>query len=150
MNEAANKIRLMDRNFLPAMLVFTLPWLADIIIFAGTDEAAHMLDAPRLLLMNALYAAAPIFLTALAMRPRPRVNWALWGGAILTILLWAIYALRGRMNEINTTQDNGTAFIIMFIILMIWPCILPILMGIAAKFKEPPFETPPFETVNYE
>ena len=134
-------IKFNDRNFLPAIAVFALPWIADAIIFSSSAiDSGQMFDAPKLLLMNALYAAAPFFLAALAMRPRPRVSRALWLGAILTALLWTAFALIGRANDINTNPESGSAFLWLFIILMIWPCIVTVLIGIAAKWKEPPFK----------
>ncbi|MEP1229955.1 MAG: hypothetical protein ABJG88_04710 [Litorimonas sp.] len=140
MTQSLQKISLSQRNFLPAILVFTLPWLADILIFAGTQSAAQMLSAPKILLMNGLYAAAPFFFTALAMRPRLRVSQALWVGAALTCVLWMLFAITGRGVGLDVGQKNGTTFLWLFIILMIWPCVVTILMGVTAKFRERPLE----------
>jgi len=117
-----------------------MPWLADIIIFFGTDSANLMLNAPKVLLMNALYASAPFFLTALAMRPRQRVSHALWGGAVFTGALWVAFALITRADTQSDKPDAGAGALWMFIIIMIWPLIVTVLMGIAAKFKEAPLE----------
>ncbi len=144
---------------MPAILVFTLPWLADIIILSGPNagisgaQARQIFDAPIGLMLNGVYAAAPFALMASAMVPRARVSRALWGGAILTALLWAIYAFSGRAasgaklipeetfikpSEYVTPQ-SGEIFLGVFVFLMIWPCIITVLMGVAAKFKEVPF-----------
>jgi len=138
--EMTDKIPLSARNFLPAIFVFTLPWLMDVIVFAGTSDAGAMFNAPKGLFLNGLYASAPFFLTALAMRPRLRVSRALWGGAIVTAIIWAILALIGRSNQINPNPESGAAFLWMFILVMIWPCVVTVLMGGAAKFKEAPLE----------
>ena len=133
-------IKFTDRNFIPAIAVFALPWISDVIIFAGTSEAGQMLGASKSILQMAIYTAAPFFLVALAMRPRPRVSRALWFGATLTAMLWLAFALTGRINDVNTDIEGGTSFLWLFIILMIWPCVVTILIGIAAKWKELPFK----------
>jgi len=101
----APEIPLKDRNFLHAIFVFTLPWLADVIILGGShagvngEAARRVFDAPIGIMLNAVYAAAPFALMASAMRPRPRVSRALWAGAILTATIWALYAFAGRKAE---------------------------------------------------
>ena len=146
------------RNYWPAILVFTLPWLADIIILSGQNAGVNgaqprqIFDAPIGLMLNGIYAAAPFALMASAMVPRIRVSRALWGGAVLTAALWAIYAFSGRgasgaqlivqdtfikPNEYVTPQ-SGEIFLAVFIFLMLWPCIIAVLMGVAAKFRERP------------
>lgn len=158
MTTTLSKPRFNFRKYLPALCVFTLPWLADIIILsgshsaAGTTTASGIFEAPVGLVLNALYAAAPFALMASAMRPRPRVSRALWGGAVLTALLWSVYAFAGRAAEgarvviddtfvkplEYVTPPSGELFLVIFIVLMIWPCIVTVLMGVAAKFKEAP------------
>jgi len=160
MDNDTPQIPFKDRNFWPALFVFTLPWLADIIILGGANQAVNgdavrrVFDAPMGLVLNALYAAAPFALMAAAMRPRVRVSCALWGGAIVTAIIWAIYAFAGRAAENAkqiipdtyvealeyVTPPSGELFLGLFIILMIWPCVVPILMGVAAKFKETPID----------
>jgi len=65
MDNDTPQIPFKDRNFWPALFVFTLPWLADIIILGGANQAVNgdavrrVFDAPMGLVLNALYAAAP-------------------------------------------------------------------------------------------
>ena len=161
MTNAANNIlknsSATKRNYWPAILVFTLPWLADIIILSGQNsglsgaEGRQIFDAPIGLMLNGIYAAAPFALMAAAMRPRLKVSRALWGGAVLTACLWLAYGFAGaaaqsaeKISEDEfVTPQSGELFLIVFVIIMIWPCVIAILMGIAAKFKEAPLSDAP-------
>ena len=146
-DNSVKNTRVTKRNYLPAILVFTLPWLADLIILGGASSNAprQVFDAPVGLMMNGLYAAAPFALLAAAMRPRLRVSRALWAGAALTCALWVLFALKGRANALNTADRHGVAVLWLFIILMIWPFVVTIFMGVAAKFREPNLEGEPNE-----
>jgi len=116
-----------------AALVAALPFLADIFVFGTTGRAQRIFEEPGILLFNAGFVASPFILIGLIMTARKSVTRALWIGMILTVILWAAYALSGRIYHI--TQEGGGANIGLFMIMMIWPFAVTILMGVIGKYE---------------
>ena len=92
-----------------------------------------MFEEPITLLLNAAFAASPFIFIGLVMTTRKSVTRALWVGAILTALLWMAYAVSGRAYHI--TSEGGGANIALFMVMMIWPFLVTILMGVIGKFE---------------
>lgn len=123
---------------LPAILVFLLPFINDLIVFGGSGQMDKLFNSPTSLLGNATFAALPFLLIGSAMKPRPRVTRALWIVAILTVILWLIYAFTGLSLQSDDSLMATNFFIYMGI--MVWPFVSVILMGIIAKYGESPRE----------
>lgn len=123
---------------LPAILVFLLPFLNDLIVFGGSGQMDKLFTAPAGLIGNAAFAAFPFLLIGSAMKPRPRVTRAIWIVAVLTIILWLIYAFTGLALQNDESLMATNFFIYMGI--MVWPFVCVILMGVIAKFGEPPLQ----------
>ncbi len=94
-----------------------------------------LFTAPAGLIGNAAFAAFPFLLIGSAMKPRLRVTRALWIVAVLTIILWLIYAFTGLALQNDESLMATNFFIYMGI--MVWPFVCVILMGVIAKFGEP-------------
>lgn len=125
-------------GLITGLLAFTLPFLADAIIFGGSGQGEKMFNSPAGLLGNAAYAAIVFWLLDSAMRPRRRVRIALWVGLALTAIIWLAFGLTGRAYQINETLGNAN--IGLYILLMAWPLICVVVMGVVAKVGEPPEE----------
>jgi len=125
---ALNKTSLMT-----AALVAALPFLADVFVFGSTGRVQRILEEPGVLLFNAGFAASPFILIGLIMTARKSVTRALWIGAALTALLWMAYAWSGRAYHVN--QESGGASIGLFMIMMIWPFVVTIVMGVIGKYE---------------
>ena len=120
-------------SLITAALVAALPFLADVFVFGATGRAARILEAPGILIFNAGFAASPFILIGLIMAARKSVTKALWIGFCLTALLWALYAGAGW--SYHTYEQGGTFSIVLFMLLMIWPFIATILMGVIGKLE---------------
>ncbi|RKQ68829.1 hypothetical protein DES40_1603 [Litorimonas taeanensis] len=119
---------------LPTLFVFLLPFLCDVIIFGGSGQSDKVLQAPAILIGNAVFAAFPFLVIGAVMRPRRSVTLALWVTAFLTGLVWMSYAISGWGYQIE--KNDGMANLGLSMFLMVWPFICVILMGVIAKFKE--------------
>lgn len=122
-------------GLLVGLIALTFPFLADAIIFGGSGQAEKMFDAPAALLGNAIYAALFFWLLDSAMRPRRRVRIALWVGLGLTACVWLGFALTGRAYQMD--GSSGNAHLGLFMLLMAWPLINVVIMGLVAKVGEP-------------
>ena len=120
-------------SLITAALVAALPFLTDIFVLGATGRAAGILEEPAILIFNAGFAASPFILIGLVMAARKSVMRALWVGFGLTVLLWASYAAAGWSYHIN--EKGGGTSIGLFMLLMIWPFIVTIIMGIIGKFE---------------
>lgn len=120
-------------SLITAALVAALPFLADIFVFGTTSRAERILEDPGILLFNAGFAAAPFILIGLVMTARKSVRRALWVGFALTALLWACYAGAGW--SYHVTEKGGNLSIGIFMLMMIWPFIVTIIMGLIGKFE---------------
>lgn len=134
MSDSSKRPVVTRTGLITGLLALTLPFLADVIIFGGSGQAGKILDDPGPVIGFAAYTASVFWLLDSAMRPRPRVERALWIGLIMTSLIWLTFALTGRTYQIN--ESLGNANIGLYILLMAWPLICTILMGIIAKFGE--------------
>jgi len=123
------------KAYIPAIIAFLLPFLNELIVFAGSGQMDKVFNAPLGLLGNAVFAMSPFLLIGSVMRPRPSVTRALWIALIMTILIWVAYAVTGLGLQ---TSDEGMALnFYIFMAVMVWPFFAAILMGIIAKFREP-------------
>lgn len=120
-------------SLLTAALVAALPFLADIFVLGTTDRAANILEEPGILIFNAGFAASPFILIGLIMAARKSVTRALWIGFALTVLLWVSYAGAGW--SYHTYEKGGTLSIVLFMLMMVWPFIVTILMGLIGRFE---------------
>ena len=120
-------------SLITAALVAALPFLADIFVFGATGRAARILEEPGILIFNAGFAASPFILIGLIMAARKSVTRALWVGFGLTALLWAAYAVAGW--SYHSYGTGGEISIALFILMMVWPFIVTILMGIIGKLE---------------
>jgi len=120
-------------SLITAALVAALPFLSDVIVFGGTGRADRIFEEPGILLFNAAFAASPFILIGMIMAARKSVTRALWIGAILTLCLWAAYAWSGWSYHVNA--KGGGANIGLFMIMMIWPFVVTIIMGVIGKFE---------------
>ena len=120
-------------SLVTAALVAALPFLADIFVFGVTGRAERILQDPGILIFNAGFAASPFILIGLVMLARKSVTRALWVGCGLTVLLWACYAASGWFYHLN--EKGGNASIALFMLMMVWPFIVTILMGLIGKFE---------------
>lgn len=123
---------------LPAIFVFLLPFINDFIVFGASGQMDKLFNAPTSLLGNATFAVLPFLLIGSAMKPRPRVTRALWIVAVLTVVLWGVYAFTGLSLQSDDSLMATNFFIYMGI--MVWPFVSVILMGIIAKYGEWPIE----------
>lgn len=130
---ATDKKPLNKSSFITAALVAALPFIADLIVFGTTGRADRIFDAPGLLLFNAGFAAAPFILIGLVMVARKSVSRALWTGVVLSAFIWLTYALSGR--HYHLSAEGGNANIAIFMVLMIWPFLVTIIMGIIGKYE---------------
>lgn len=125
----------MNRSaILPSIFVFLLPFLNDLIVFAGSGQMDKLFNAPIGLLGNAVFAAAPFLLIGSVMKPRKRVTLALWIVAAITVIIWLFYALTGL--SLQSAQDQLALNFFIYMGLMVWPFICAIAMGVIAKFGE--------------
>ena len=113
-------------------LALTLPFIADRLIVSAMSEPKDI--GIGVVIGMAVYTAAPFLLLDSAMRPRRRVRLALWMGLALTVLIWAGFAQTGRAAQIDPSAGN--AHVGFYMLTMIWPAIVPVLMGVGAKFGE--------------
>ncbi|MEP3889562.1 MAG: hypothetical protein ABJN69_03785 [Hellea sp.] len=120
-------------SLITAALVAALPFLADVFVFGATGRAARILEEPGILIFNAGFAASPFILIGLIMAARKSVTRALWIGCGLTALLWAAYAGAGWSYHIH--EKGGEISIAIFILMMVWPFIVTILMGVIGKLE---------------
>jgi hypothetical protein len=120
-------------SLITAALVAALPFLADILVFGATGRAERILQDPGVLIFNAGFAASPFILIGLVMLARKSVARALWIGFGLTVLLWGCYAASGWFYHLN--EKGGGANIALFMLMMVWPFIVTILMGIIGRFE---------------
>lgn len=130
---ARDKKPLNKTSLITAAFVAALPFAADIIVFGTTGRADRIFDEPGLLMFNAGFAAAPFILIGLVMIARKSVTRALWVGGLLTVLIWLAYALSGR--NYHLTEQGGNTNIVIFMLLMIWPFVITIIMGIIGKYE---------------
>lgn len=134
MTDTTNRPTVTQHGLLTAAIAFPLPFIADKLITAAMVDAGE--GSFGTLLGNAVYAALPFLLLDSAMRPRKRVRMALWLGCALTIVVWAMFALTGRAAQLDASAGN--AHLGLFMITMVWPMVVVILMGLAAKVGEKP------------
>jgi len=120
-------------SLITAAFVAVLPFAADLIVFGTTGRASRIFDEPGLLLFNSGFAAAPFILIGLIMLARKSVTRALWIGAALTSLIWLAYGVSGR--NYHLTESDGGTNIAIFMILMVWPFVVTILIGIIGKYE---------------
>ena len=120
-------------SLIVAALVAALPFLSDVIVFGATGRSERIFEEPGILLFNAGFAAAPFIFIGLAMVPRKSVTRALCIGALLTAILWAAYAVSGY--AYHESGSGGGTNIALFMIMMIWPFIVTILMGVIGKYE---------------
>jgi len=120
-------------SFICATIVATFPFLSDLVVFGGTGRGERILEAPGVLIFNAAFAAAPFILIGLTMLARKSVTRALWTGMFLTAILWAAYAASGYSYHVNET--GGNVSISLFMLIMIWPFIVTIIMGVIGKYE---------------
>lgn len=120
-------------SLVTAALVAALPFAADLIVFGTTGRANRIFDEPGLLLFNSGFAAAPFVLIGLIMLARKSVTRALWIGAAVTALIWLAYGVSGR--SYHLLEEGGGANIAIFMVLMIWPFVITILMGVIGKYE---------------
>mgnify|MGYP000368126034 CR=1 FL=1 len=125
---AMNKISLIT-----AALVAALPFAADLFVFGTTGRSESIFQDVGVLLFNAGFAASPFILIGLIMTARKSVSRALWAGFGLTAVLWAAYAASGRHYFVKA--EGGNLSIALFMILMIWPFIVTIIMGVIGKYE---------------
>lgn len=129
----AQKKKMNKTSLVTAALVAALPFLSDLIIFGTTGRGDRIFSEAGILFFNAAFAAAPFIVIGLVMAARKSVTRALWVGAVLTALVWAAYAGSGWNYYVNET--GGGANIGLFMILMIWPFIVAIIMGVIGKYE---------------
>jgi len=67
------------------------------------------------------------------MLARKSVTRTLWTGMFLTAILWAAYAASGYSYHVNET--GGNVSISLFMLIMIWPFIVTIIMGVIGKYE---------------
>lgn len=120
-------------SLITAALVAVLPFLADILVFGTTGRVERILDEPGILFFNAGFAASPFILIGLIMTARRSVTRALWIGCALTVFLWAGYAWSGWSYHVNA--GGGGANIGVYMIMMIWPFVVTLLMGVIGRFE---------------
>ena len=120
-------------SFITAALVAALPFAADVLVFGSTGRAELIFQDFGILLFNAAFAAAPFIFIGLVMRPRKSVTRALWVGLALTVVVWAAYAASGR--HYGLSHEGGNLNLALFMILMIWPFIVTIIMGVIGKYE---------------
>ena len=120
-------------SFITAALVAALPFLTDILVLGTTGRAARILEEPGILIFNAGFAASPFILIGLIMAARKSVTRALWIGFCLTALLWAAYGGSGWFYHVH--EKGGGANIGLFMLVMIWPFLVTILMGVIGKIE---------------
>jgi len=130
---ASHKKTMNKTSLITAALVAVLPFLADVFVFGTTGRMQRIFEDPMTLLLNAGFAASPFILIGLIMAARKSVTRALWVGFGFTALIWAAYAWTGRAYHI--AQEGGGANIALFMVMMIWPFVVTILMGIIGKFE---------------
>lgn len=116
-----------------AAIVATFPFLSDLVVFGTTGRAERILETPGVLIFNAAFAAAPFILIGLTMLARKSVARALWVGMFLTAIVWAAYAASGYSYHVNET--GGSVNISLFMLIMIWPFIVTIIMGVIGKYE---------------
>lgn len=134
MSESSKRPLVTRTGLITGLLALTLPFLADVIIFGGSGQVGKILGDPGPVIGFAAYTASVFWLLDSAMRPRPRVERALWIGLIMTSLIWLAFALTGMAYQINESMGNTN--IGLYILLMVWPLVCTIFMGIIAKFGE--------------
>lgn len=132
MTDPTNRPTVTKIGFITAILAFALPFLADRLIVSVMTEVKT--GGMGTIIGMAVYTALPFLLLDSAMRPRRRVQIALWAGLVLTALVWMFFALTGRAAQ--TDPSAGNAHVGLFMLTMIWPAVLVVLMGVAAKVGE--------------
>ena len=120
-------------SFVTAAIVATFPFLSDLVVFGATGRTERILETPGVLIFNAAFAAAPFILVGLTMLARKSVTRALWAGMFLTAILWAAYAASGYSYHVSET--GGNVNISLFMLIMIWPFIVAIIIGVIGKYE---------------
>ena len=120
-------------SFITAAIVATFPFLSDLVVFGATGRTERILETPGVLVFNAAFAAAPFILVGLTMLARKSVTRALWAGMFLTAILWAAYAASGYSYHVS--EAGGGMNIALFMLIMIWPFIVTIIMGVIGKYE---------------
>ncbi len=132
MTDQINRPTVTQIGVITAILAFALPFLADRWIVAAMSDVK--IGGIGAVIGMAVYTAMPFLLLDSAMRPRRRVQMALWAGLVLTVIVWMMFAHSGRMAQ--TDLAFGNAHVGFFMLTMIWPAALVVLMGVAAKIGE--------------